>query len=358
MRGLLLALLMLGSVAANAQTLRIYNWKDYIDPDVLARFERDTGIDVDYRTFTTAQELDEALRADSAFDLVVPSHFQLQRLIEEGRLQRLELGRLSHYDNLDPKLTAALASFAGAPRYVVPYLWSTVGLVVDPVQVERALGQQAPPSWRLLFDAQYVQRLRACGVGWLDAPEETFSLSMNVRGKRLSDATPRGLQAQGAQLASDAEALRTLDNEGYIAALASGQLCAAMAWSGHALQAAAQRPALEFMVPQEGALLTVDSWAIPANAREPDLAYRFIDYMLQPGNARLNSLATYFYPPLRADLPEMAELARQAPALVPASGERRRLYFLELLKPEQKQVIDQQWQRIKQQHAASPASST
>lgn len=351
MRGLLLAVLMLSSVSGHAQTLRIYNWKDYIDPQVLARFEHDSGIAVDYQTFTTAQELDQALRQGSSFDLVVPSHFQLQRLIEEGRLQKLALDRLPHYDNLDPKLTAALASFAGAPRYVVPYLWSTVGLVLDRDQVERTLGRQAPPSWRLLFDAPYVQALNACGIGWLDAPEETFSLWMNAKGRRLSDATPRRLQAVGASLADSAGAVRTLDNEGYIEALAAGRLCAAMAWSGHALQAAATRPSLEFLVPQEGALLTVDSWAIPADAKAPELAYRFIDYMLTAENARLNTQATHFYAPLRADLPEMIELARQAPSLVPAVGERRRLYFLEPLKPEQKQAIDQQWQLIKQRAA-------
>lgn len=356
MRGLLLAVLMLSSVSGHAETLRIYNWKDYIDPQVLARFEHDTGIDVDYQTFTTAQELDQALSQGASFDLVVPSHFQLQRLIEEGRLQKLELERLRHYDNLDPKLTSALASFAGAPRYVVPYLWSTVGLVIDRNQVEQALGRQAPPSWRLLFDESYVQALKACGIGWLDAPEETFSLWMNAKGRRLSEATLRRLQAAGASLADSAGALRTLDNEGYIEALAAGRLCASMAWSGHALEAASRRSSLEFLVPQEGALLTVDSWAIPADARAPELAYRFIDYMLAPENARLNTQATHFYAPLRTELPEMIELARQTPSLVPAAGERRRLYFLEPLKSGQKQAIDQQWQLIKQRAAlrASP----
>lgn len=353
MRGLLFAVLMLACVGGQAQTLRIYNWKDYIDPQVLAGFERTTGIQVDYQTFTTAQELDDALDAGAAFDLVAPSHFQLQRLIDDKRLQQLDIGKLRHYDNLDPKLLASLAGFSGAGRYVVPYLWSTVGLVIEREEVQRALEQDAPPSWRLLFDTHHAQRLQACGIGWLDAPEETFSLWMNLQGKRLQDASPRRLADSGAQLSARAGALRALNNEAYIEDLATGRLCVAMAWSGHALSAASRRPTLEFLVPEEGALLTIDSWAIPAAAQQPELAYRFIDYLLDPGNASLNTEATRFYAPLRSDLPEMIELAQRSPALVPRAGERRRLYFLEPLRAEQKQAIDRQWQAIKQRQRSS-----
>lgn len=353
MRGLVFAVLILSAANCYAQTLRVYNWKDYIDPAVITAFERTTDIKIDYHTYTTAQELDEALQAGTSFDLVVPSHFQLQRLIEEGRLQALDVGKLRHYGNLDPKLMASLAGFSGAGRYVVPYLWSTVGLVIERESAGRVLGRVAPPSWRLLFDAQYVRQLQACGIGWLDAPEETFSLWMNFQGKRLLEASPRRLADSGQQQAELAGALRALNNEAYIEELAGGRLCAAMAWSGHALVAASRRPALEFVVPEEGALLTIDSWAIPATAQQPELAYRFIDYMLEPGNARLNTEATRFYAPLRSDLPEMIELAQRSPVLVPRAGERRRLYFLEPLRAEQKQVIDQQWQAIKQRQRSS-----
>nr|WP_256354997.1 extracellular solute-binding protein [Pseudomonas sp. sia0905] len=106
---------------------------------------------------------------------------------------------------------------------------------------------------------------------------------------------------------------------------------------------------MKFLVPEEGGLLTVDSWAIPKNAKQPELAYRFIDYMLDARNARLNSEATHFYAPLRSDLPEMLELAKQSAELVPPPVERRRLYFLEP-GAQQMQVINQQWQAIRLQY--------
>lgn len=350
MRYLLFAVLASCVVSTNAQTLKIYNWAGYIDPAVVEGFERETGVAVDYQTYTSAQELYAALDAGADFDLVVPSHFQLQRLIEQKQLQLLDLNKLSRYGNLDPKLMASLAGFSGAGRYVVPYLWSTVGLVIDSARVEQQLGKPAPASWRLLFDDQYAAQLRACGIGWIDAPEETFSLWMNYQGKRLLDASPRRLVEAGAQLLQQSDAVRTLDNDTYIEQLAAGHLCVAVAWSGHALQAASRRSALKFLVPEEGGLLTVDSWAIPKNSRQPELAYRFIDYILEPRNARLNTEATRFYAPLRNDLPAMIELAKQAPQLVPQLGERRRLYFLEPLSAQQTQVISQQWQAIRQRY--------
>lgn len=350
MKYLLFAVLVSCAFGAHAQTLKIYNWSGYIDPAVVKGFQRETGITVDYQTYTSAQELYAALDAGADFDLVVPSHFQLQRLIGQNQLQALDLRKLSRYGNLDPKLVASLAGFSGAGRYVVPYLWSTVGLVIDVARVEQQLGKPAQASWQLLFDAQYVALLKACGIGWVDAPEETFSLWMNYQGKRLLDASPRRLTDAGAQLLQQSQAVRTLDNGTYIEQLAAGHLCVAVAWSGHALQAASRRSALKFSVPQEGGLLTVDSWAIPKSAKQPELAYRFIDYMLDARNARLNTEATSFYAPLRSDLPVMIELAKQSPELVPQLGERRRLYFLEPLSAQQAQVINQQWQVIKQQY--------
>lgn len=350
MRTLLFAVLVFCAVNAHAQTLKIYNWAGYIDPAVVEGFEREAGVTVDYHTYTSAQELYAALDTGADFDVVVPSHFQLQRLIGQNQLQALDVSKLSRYGNLDPKLMASLAGVSGAGRYVVPYQWSTVGLVIDSARVEQLLGEPAPASWRLLFDAKYVAQLKGCGIGWVDAPEEMFSLWMNFQGKRLLDASPRRLADVGAQMLQQSDSVRTLDNSIYIEQLAAGRLCVAVAWSGHALQAAARRSALKFLVPEEGGLLTVDSWAIPKSAKQPELAYRFIDYMLDARNARLNSEATHFYAPLRGDLPEMIELAQQSAELVPQLGERRRLYFLEPLSAQQTQAINQQWQAIRQQY--------
>nr|WP_274381365.1 extracellular solute-binding protein [Pseudomonas cavernicola] len=128
----------------------------------------------------------------------------------------------------------------------------------------------------------------------------------------------------------------------------------AMAWVGHALTAAKANPSLHYYIPQEGALVFIDSLAIPANAPHPELAYRFIDYLMQPKNSVSNSLATQFYSPLSSKSPEMVQLAREQPMLVPNQAERRRLYFLEKLSAEQKQAVDSIWRGVKQARGLPP----
>lgn len=119
----LAGLLLVWALDARAdEVLRVLNWKNYIEPQVLEAFQQSTGIRVDYRTMTAAEELDAALAAGEAFDVVVPSHFQLARLLREKRLQPLDTGALSHYRQVDPGLLAMLAGIDGANRYAVPYL--------------------------------------------------------------------------------------------------------------------------------------------------------------------------------------------------------------------------------------------
>lgn len=339
------------SSGISAEVLRVYNWQDYISPSVLADFERHSGITVEYKTYTTVQELEAALVDGELFDLVVPSQFQFESLLARGLLRGIDISRLVGYANLDSGLVAALAGWSRNGHYAVPYLWSTVGMVVSP-QAMHSLRTDYQPSWRLLLDPAVSSRLAHCGLGWLDAPEEVFSLLLNLQGRRLNEAGRRVLAAAEDLLTSQAPDLYSLNNDAYITDLVSGQLCAAMAWSGHAITVVGQRPELQYVLPDEGSLMTIDAWAIPANARQVEAAHQFIDFMLEPANAQRNSLETHFYSPLRADVAEMHELAQLQPLLVPSASERRRLYFLESLDSEQRALLEDQWQRVKALHAS------
>lgn len=351
MKAILLLLTLLSGLAHADGKLRVLNWKDYIEPEVLERFKAVHGADVEYQTFTTADELERHLASDEPFDIIVPSHFQLDRLIDKGLLQRLDRAQLPSYRNLDPKLLASLASFSGANHYVVPYLWTTVGLVTNKIEIAQRLGDDYPNSWSIMFDPQIASKLSDCGIGWIDAPEEFFSLWLNYQGKQLGRANPRALERYASQVQQHASSVRALINDAYVSDLAEGRLCVSMAWAGHAIAAARQRPELDYHIPEEGGLFTVDSWAIPANSRNPALAHQFIEFMLDPSVAMRNTQTTGFYSPLSETLPEMKALAAADARLVSSAAARRRLYFLELLSAAQKSEIDQAWSSIKQSRA-------
>nr|WP_313404536.1 extracellular solute-binding protein [Pseudomonas sp.] len=350
MKCLLALLFLLASTAQAGEVLRIYGWKDYIDPQVLEDFQTQTGITVDYRAFTNSDELLAALAADTDYDLVMPSHFMLERLITEGRLAPLDTARLQHYASLDPWLLSTLAGIPAANRHSVPYLWGSIGLVLNPQLAQSHYVGALPNSWRLLFEADQAAQLSSCGLGMLDAAEETSSLLLNYRGRRLSASSDRQLLRQMQKLEPIAPMLRSLDNWAFVDELIAGRLCLAMAWSGHAVRAMEGNAQLRYQIPDEGAAIYIDTLAIPSHAANPQLAYRLIDFLIDPPVAIRNARATRFYPPLPSSAPAMQSFAGEHPAQVLTADQRRRSYLLESLTPSQKQQLDQAWARIRAEH--------
>lgn len=347
MKRLFALLLLLASTTHAEEVLRVYGWKDYIDPQVLEDFRAQTGITVDYQAFTTSDELLAALAAGTDHDLVMPSHFMLEQLIAEGRLAPLDTGRLRHHASLDPWLLSTLAGIPAANRHAVPYLWGSIGLVIDPQQAQAHYSGALPNSWRLLFDPEQAAQLSNCGLGLLDAAEETSSLLLNYRGRRLSASSDRQIVRQLRSLEPVAPLLRTLDNWAFVDELIAGRLCLAMAWSGHAVRAMEGNAQLRYQIPDEGAAIYIDTLAIPTHAANPQLAYRLIDFLIAPPVAIRNARATRFYPPLPSTAPAMQSFAAEHPAQVLTAEQRRRSYLLESLPPRQKQVLDDAWARVR-----------
>ena len=347
MKRLFALLLLLASTAHAEEVLRVYGWKDYIDPQVLEDFRAQTGITVDYQAFTTSDELLAALAAGTDHDLVMPSHFMLEQLIAEGRLAPLDTGRLRHHASLDPWLLSTLAGIPAANRHTVPYLWGSIGLVVNPQQAQAHYSGALPNSWRLLFDPEQAAQLSNCGLGLLDAAEETSSLLLNFRGRRLSASSDRQIVRQLRSLEAVAPLLRTLDNWAFVDELVAGRLCLAMAWSGHAVRAMEGNAQLRYQIPDEGAAIYIDTLAIPTHAAHPELAYRLIDFLIDPPVAVRNARATRFYAPLHSSSPIIQAFAAEHPAQVLTAEQRRRSYLLESLAPSQKQILDDAWARVR-----------
>lgn len=348
MKRLLYPLLLATSLQAQAQdVIRFYSWKDYFDPAVLRDFETQTGIRVDYQAYTTAQELEQALRSGEPYDLVVPSHFMLKQLITEQRLTRLDSKRLPSYAQLDPWLLSMLAGIPNANQYSVPYLWGSIGLAINTEKAQAAYAEPLPNSWGLLFDEANVTRLGTCGIGLPDAPEEVTSVLLNYQGRRLSASGNRQIARSVQTLTPLAPQLRTLDNWGHIDALATGRLCLAMTWSGHAIKAMQDNPQLTYRIPQEGSAIYIDTLAIPSNANQPALAYRLIDFLIAPDNIVRSARSTKFYAPLPSNAAALQRLIAETPLQVLSPLQRRRSYLLESLLPAQKQTLEQSWQQFK-----------
>lgn len=353
-----LVALLLGACTEQAAgpVLRVYNWSDYIAPDTVARFERETGIRVTYDVFDSNEVLEaKLLSGASGYDIVVPTSDFMGRQIIAGVFQPLDLEQLPNHRNLDPELMGLIANFDPGNRYGVPYLWGTTGIGYNVEQVRVALGSDAPvDSLDLVFRPEYASRLADCGIAFLDAPSELFSAVLNYLGLDPNSQVPAHYQQQARELLDTVRPnIRYFHSSQYINDLANGDICVAFGWSGDILQArdraleAANGIEIKYTMPREGALMWFDMLAIPAGARNVDNAHRFINYLLRP---EVIAEVTEFVKYANANAAATALLPSAIstdPAIYPPAEARARLYADKVTPPKIDRVMTRVWTAVK-----------
>lgn len=290
-------LLALTVAVAQAQSLNVANWNDYIDPAVLDAFTRETGIEVSYQTYDNDQEVYDLLKKGASLDVVVPSTDNFGKLIGEGLLRPYAAASLPGFDALEPLIMARLAGYDPAREYGVPYLWGSIGLAVNVPLAEAALGGPLPNSWGLVFDKDLVKRLSSCGVSVLDSANDVISLLVNYRGRSLNQIGESYAARSLEYLGELRPHYRYVDSSRYIDDLSAGRNCVSMAWTGDALAAEAEGLPVKLIEPEEGSLVFVDILAIPSAAKNVEGAKAFISYMLRPQVSAQIAQATYYQTP-------------------------------------------------------------
>lgn len=285
----------LGSAAtpAMAETLKLYNWSDYIAEDTIARFEAETGIDVIEDVFDSNEVLEAKLLAgNSGYDLVVPTASFMGRQIQAGVFDKLDKSQLTNLHRIDKELLSFLQASDPGNQYGVPYLWGTTGIGYNVDKVTEILGEDAPVySWDLVFKPEYMEKLQACGVMFLDSPDELYPLVLNYLGKDPNSRNPAdyALDSEAAALLKSVRPyVSQFHSSQYISALANGDACVAIGWSGDVIQAqdraleAGNGINIEYSIPKEGTQVWFDMLAIPKDANNKAAAHKFIDFLLRP----------------------------------------------------------------------------
>lgn len=334
-------------LAQAGEALQVWNWNDYIAPQVLAEFTKATGIEVQYHTYSTAEQLHQALARGESIDLMVPSHDDLPALIKNGQLQTLDRAQLPNRQYLDQEILSKLAAFDPHNQYAIPYLWGAVGLAINEPQASSALGEAPPNSWNLLFNPSYSSKLAQCGISVLDAQEEVLSALLNFQGENISRSSTKQIQRAGKVLGELKPNLRYVSSERYIHDLQQGKLCIALAWVGDVLAAEQAGQPVRFIVPDEGAPLFIDSWVIPAQSSKAQQALQFINFVLQPKIAAQITEET-LYPSANLKAREfIAPALRDQPGLYPDALTKRRLYALSVLPERLADARERVWQQFK-----------
>jgi putrescine transport system substrate-binding protein len=274
---------------AKEQTLRIYNWSDYIDPQILADFTKETGIKVTYDTFDSNEILEtKVLQGNTGYDIVTPSNHNVPRYIKAGAIQELDKSKLPNAKNLWPAITAHMEPFDPGLKYDVPYMWGTIGIGYNVDAVAKRLPGVKIDSWAVVFDPKNLAKLKDCGVYYLDAPEDMYAVSLNYLGKNPNSKDLADYQAATDLMLKARPYVRKFHSSEYIQALANGDICVAVGYSGDVLQAktraeeAKNGVKVDYVIPKEGSQVWFDVFTIPADAPNKDAAYKFLNYMMRP----------------------------------------------------------------------------
>ncbi len=272
------------------KVLNIYNWADYIPANMVADFEKETGIKVNYQTFENNEGLHAKLVAgNSGFDIVVPGAVFAKSQIDGGLLMKLDKPRIKNLANLDPAIMGKLASVDPGNDYLVPWAWSYTSVGINKSKVAKALGSTPLPdnAWDLVFNPVYTEKLKSCGIAYLDSPTEVIPPAMHYLGRNAYSNDPADHKAAGEMLAKVRPHVRMFTST-MIDDLAGGKACVALGWAGdmniarsRALENKSSND-IEVLLPKSGGLIFFDSLAIPKDAKHPKNAAAFIDYFLRP----------------------------------------------------------------------------
>ena len=280
----------LAAAPAHAQkVLNVYNWTDYIDTKVIERFSVETGVTVRYDVYDSLETLEGKLLAGkSGYDVVVPTNEPtFSRLIAAKALRPLDRAAIPNWSNLDPALMQRAAASDPGNKYGAIYLWGSVGLGLLPDKIH-ALDAAAPmDSWDLLFKPEHAKALAPCGITLMDSAIDTIPSVLKYLGRNPESSDATDLADVEKVLMGIRPYIRTFASGGAVEALAAGQTCVVMSYSGDVIQASARakeagQAEVRYVAPKEFAQLTFDMLAIPADAPHPAEAHQFINFLLQP----------------------------------------------------------------------------
>ncbi|MDN2565813.1 polyamine ABC transporter substrate-binding protein [Aquibium sp. A9E412] len=275
--------------AAQDRVVNVYNWSDYIDESILEAFTEETGIEVVYDVFDSNEILETKLLAGgTGYDVVVPSGTFLQRQIQAGVFQKLDTSKLSNLGNMWELIRERTQKYDPGNAYSINYMWGTTGIGYNVEKVKQALGIERVDSWDVIFDPEMISKLAECGVYMLDAPVEMIPAALNYLGHDPDSRDPEKFAEAEELLLSIRPHIRKFHSSEYINALANGDICVAVGWSGDIFQArdraaeADQGVVVDYSIPKQGAQMWFDQMAIPADAQNVEEAHVFLDYIMRP----------------------------------------------------------------------------
>jgi putrescine transport system substrate-binding protein len=339
--------------------VNVYNWSDYIDPEILTDFEKETGIKVVYDTYDNNEIVEtKLLQGGSGYDLAVPSAYVAKRLIDANAIEQLDLTKLPNRKNLWTEITQRVEPFDPGLAHVVPYMWGTVGMAYDPAKIKARMPNAPLDSWSLALDPANLARFKDCGVIFLDSPEEMFSIMLKYLGKDPQSQDPADFKLAADHFLKLRPFIQKFHSSESINLLGDGTACLAIGYSGDMLQARTRAEeakaadpkkttTITYVIPKEGTELWFDNFIMPKDAPNKEQAYAFLNYMLRPEViAKATNFVTYANAN-SASKPLVDEAIRNDPMVYPSDAVLATLWVTRTKPPELLTIVSDSWEKVR-----------
>lgn len=347
------AAMMAGAAWAQERVVNVYNWSDYIDESVIEEFTKETGIKVVYDVFDSNELLETKLLAGSSgYDVVVPTGNFLARQIQAGVFQKLDKSKLPNLSNMWDVVSERTAKYDPGNEYSINYMWGTVGIGYNQKKVQEALGVESIDSWDVVFNPEKLAKLADCGVYMLDSPTDIIPTAFQYLGIDPESTSPEDIAKAEELLLKIRPYVRKFHSSEYINALANGDICLAVGWSGDVFQArdraaeADQGVVVNYSIPTEGAQMWFDQIAIPADAPHVEEAHEFINYIMKPEVAAKATNYIYFPNGNKASQEFVEKEIMEDPAIYPDEATLSKLFTVSPYDPRTQRLVTRSWTKI------------
>jgi putrescine transport system substrate-binding protein len=343
-----------GAAADGGKVLNLFIWSDYLAANTLSDFEKRTGIKVHVAYFDTNETLETKLLAGSSgYDVVVPTASYFERQIKAGVYLPLDKSKLPNLKNMDPQLMSRVAMHDPDNAHGIIYTWGTNGIGYNEKMIKALMPDAPLDSWRLVFDPAVASKLAKCGISVLDSPAEMVRVVLSYLGRDPNSQKPEDLAAAEDTLLKIRPYIRNINSSEYIEALANGDLCIAVGYNGDVLQArdrakeAAKGIEVKYTVPKEGSILWFDMLAIPKDAPDPESAYAYLNYIMDPQVIAAITNFKRYANANSASAPYVLSSVKDDPSIYPPPELRQKLAVQLADSPEQTRAITRMWQKFK-----------
>ena len=323
----------------NDEKVVVYNWGEYIDPEILTMFEEETGIDVIYEEFETNEILYPKVSSGAiAYDVVCPSDYMIQRMIENGLLSEINFDNIPNIKNIGQQYMDQSRQFDPENKYSVPYCWGTVGILYNKTMVDEPID-----SWSVLWDPKYKDNILM-----QDSVRDAFGVALKYLGYSLNSTDLDELTEAKNLLIDQKPLVQAYVIDQVRDKMIGNEAAIGVIYSGEAIYTQKENPNLEYVIPKEGSNIWIDSWVIPKNAEHKENAEKFINFLCRPDIALKNfEYITYSTPNDAARALIEDEDIRNSEIAFPDLSQYDNLETFQYLGTEADQMYGDLWNKVK-----------